>query len=248
MANEQRGLTPLEIKFRFWMEWFVTHQPQIKYEEIRPSPYGTRLPMIDDCSGTYTNMRYLSGTVDPNGPSCPIVGHFKEFDGYGNTRSLAMYGQLITLEQLEIGDAVLYYNGYGWTPASTVHVAGIYDPHHPGSPMTMSHGWSGEPGFHTVAEDGRPHQYFRFPSTLRVPPVKPAPKVPPAKGTPTMAQLAAANLVGLKNSKHEALARSHGWTIWYFSQGHTPNPFVPIVGGKPNHIPLYANAAYTTVR
>src|ERR1035441_7155796 len=77
------ALTPLEIKFRFWMEWYVAHQPQIRYAEVRPSPLNTRLPMVDDCSGTYTNVRYLAGTVDPNGPSCPMVGHYKEFDGFG---------------------------------------------------------------------------------------------------------------------------------------------------------------------
>jgi hypothetical protein len=247
------ALTPLEIKFRFWMEWYVAHQPQIRYAEVRPSPLNTRLPMVDDCSGTYTNVRYLAGTVDPNGPSCPMVGHYKEFDGFGNTDSLAIYGQLVDPRrhgQLEIGDAVIYYNGYGWTPEHTVHVAMIYDPQHNGGidPMTMSHGWSGEPAFVPISRDGRPHQFFKFPNTLRNPPVKHAPKLPVAKGTPTAHQLAAANLVGLKNPAHEKIARSHGWTIWYFSEGHTPNPFVPLIGGLPNHIPLYANAAYMMMR
>lgn len=245
--NGAKALTPLEIKFRFWMEWYVAHQPQIGYVMERPSPLGTHLPMVDDCSGTYTNVRYLSGTIDPNGPSCPMVGHHHEYDGFGNTTSLAMFGQIVNIRQLEIGDAVIFYNGFGYEPGNTVHVAAIYELNGE-NPMTMSHGWSKEPAFVPLVDDQRPHQFFKFPNTLRNPPAKPAPKFPVARGIPTPAQLATANLVGLKNPAHEKIAREHGWTIWYFSEGHTPNPFIPLLKGGPDHIPLYANAAYMMMR
>lgn len=217
----------------------VAHQPQIDYLMERPFPLGSHLPMVNDCSGTYTNLRYLAGTVDPNDLN---------FDGYGNTTTLAEHGQLILPSQLAIGDATIYYNGFGFEPVHTVHVSMIYELNGE-NPMTMSHGWSKEPAFVNVESDGRPHQFFKFPNTPRVPPTKHAPKkLPVAKGTPTAAQLAAAHLVGLKNPTHEKIARGHGWTIWYFAEDHRPSPWVPIIDGKPDHIPLYANAAYMMMR
>lgn len=238
MTVSAEALTPLEVKFRFWMEWMVEHQPDIFYRMDRPFALGAHLPMYNDCSATYTDLRFLAGTVDPNDLN---------YSGIGNTDTLASRGQLCDARNLSIGDAVIYYNGYGWAPENTKHVAMIYSLNGE-NPLTMSHGWSREPAFVHVADDGRPHQFFKFPNTLRVPTKKAPAKMPPAKGYPTHAQLATAHLVELKNPTHESIARTNGWTIWYFSEGHTPNPFVPIVGGKPNHIPLFANAAYMMMR
>lgn len=238
MAGNEEALTPLEVEFRFWMEWYVEHQPQIFYRMERPFSLGSHLPMFNDCSATYTDLRFLSGTVDPNDLN---------YSGIGNTNTLASRGQVCNAKNLSIGDATIYYNGHGWAPENTEHVSMIYALNGE-NPMTMSHGWSGEPAFVTVENDGRPHQFFKFPNTLRNPPKKPVPKLPEAKGTPTAAQLSAAHLVELKNPAQEKIARGHGWTIWYFSEDHSPNPFVPIIGGKPNHITLYANSAYTMMR
>jgi hypothetical protein len=201
--------------------------------------------MEDDCSATYINLRYLAGTVDPSGPAY-------NFNGEGNTTSLAGNGQVCEANgkhaNLAIGDAVIYYNGWGWQPENTKHVAMIYDLNGE-NPMTMSHGWGGEPAFVTVEDDGRPHQFFKFPNTLRVPAHKPPnPNLPPPKGTPTAAQIDKARLVRLRTSAQERIARSHGWALWYFSEGHRPNPWVPIVGNKPERTAIYANSAYDMMR
>jgi hypothetical protein len=241
------ALNDVQKSLKFWMEWFVAHQPQIYYGMERPFPIGSRLPMTCDCSATYTNLWYLGGGRDPNGPSCPAVGHHDPFDGYGSTYSLALHGQLCAARQLAVGDAVIYYNGYGWSPSDTVHVAMVYELNGE-DPLTMSHGWSGEPALVHVSEDGRPHQFFKYPLNPRVAPKPPTPKQPVARGNPTADQLAKAHLVGLKNTRREAIARSHGWTIYYFSEGHEPSPWVPLIDEKPIHVPLYANAAWDSMR
>jgi NlpC/P60 family len=74
------------------------------------------------------------------------------------------------------------------------------------------------------------------------PPAKPT--LPPAKGTPTAAELQQTNLVKLPNVAAANLAVRNGWTLWYFSIDH----FVPQIGGEPTGVALYANAGYKKPR
>jgi hypothetical protein len=89
----------------------VFHQPQFRYEEIRPFPLTSKLPITNDCSGTFTLLFWLAGAPDPNGPAY-------HYNGYGNTDSLAAHGQQVMQKNLIPSDAVIYYEG-----DETVHVA-----------------------------------------------------------------------------------------------------------------------------
>ena len=154
--------TPAQVKARAvaWAHWMVFHKAQIAYEMERPFPLTSRLPLRNDCSATFTLCYFLAGAPDPNGPAF-------HYDGYGNTTSLAEHGQQVTLGQLQPGDAVLYYSEAGFSPYDTEHVAiVVYDEKTP-DPMTMSHGWSGEPALVRVSEDGRPHRFFRYATNYR---------------------------------------------------------------------------------
>ena len=145
-------MTPEEARRRllFYAEWYVEHKSQVFYEQVRPFPLGAHLPQWNDCSATFTNIYYLAGLVDPNG---------LRYSGYGNTATLAQHGQAVTRD-LRVGDGVIYY-GDGFSPWDSEHVAILVNSDQE-DPLTMSHGWSGEPAFVRVSEDGRPHRFFRY--------------------------------------------------------------------------------------
>lgn len=201
--------------------WYVDHQPQIGYEQIRPMVFGQKLPRIDDCSETFTNCYWIGGAADPNGFG---------YDGRGNTGSLAAHGQQIAQSQLQPADAVIYYED-----GVTAHVAVIIEPG--ADPLTMSHGWSKEPAYIRVNEDGRPHRFFQYPVNSRFPTPKPVPKPPVPKGKPTAAQLKAHHLVGMSNARQATTAKKNGWHLWYYSE---PN-FYPVIGSLPARTTQYAN-------
>ena len=62
---------------------------------------------------------------------------------------------------------MLYYDTAGFAPWDTQHVAMVVYDEKTADPMTMSHGWSGEPSLVRVSQDGRPHRYYRFPTNYR---------------------------------------------------------------------------------
>jgi hypothetical protein len=144
-------MTEARRRLLFYARWYVEHKHKVFYEEVRPFPLGAHLPQWNDCSATFTNIYYLAGLVDPNG---------LHFDGYGNTASLAEHGQQIRAPHIRVGDAVIYYED-GFSPWDSQHVAMIVDSNQE-DPLTMSHGWSAEPAFVRVSQDGRPHRFFRF--------------------------------------------------------------------------------------
>jgi hypothetical protein len=47
--------------------WGIANEPRIHYGELRPVPFGRRLPLTTDCSGFVTLCYYLAGAPDPNG-------------------------------------------------------------------------------------------------------------------------------------------------------------------------------------
>ena len=148
----QEGIRPLLLHY---CHWYVDHKGQIAYEEVRPGDFGARLPRWDDCSLAFINVFYLAGGHDPSG---------NNFNGWGNTNSLARNGQAIKQEKtdLRVGDGVIYYDNSGnFTPYNTEHIAMLVDSDQ-GDPLTMSHGQSSEPAFVRVSQDGRPHRYFRY--------------------------------------------------------------------------------------
>jgi hypothetical protein len=65
----------------------------------------------------------------------------------------------------------------------------------------------------------------------------PKPKPPAAKGTPTAADLARADLVRLKTPLGARQAIKNGWHLWYWATDR----FAAQIGGKPNRVTLYAN-------
>jgi hypothetical protein len=220
---------------QFWMKWFVDHQPHVKYAEVRPIQMGTHLDIIDDCSGTVTDIVYLAGGHDPNGFN---------FNGWGNTTSIAKNCHLTEKNRLTVGDLCLYYNGYGWSPYDTVHISMVYKLGE--DPIMMSHGWSGEPAFGRQSLDGRPRQFFTYPKNSRFP--KPPIVYPKPHGHPSDTLLHASKLVLVKNAKQAALAKKNGWHLWFYSEGHKPNSFVPVIGTEHATGPLYVNEAFRTMQ
>lgn len=79
-------------------------------------------------------------------------------------------------------------------------------------------------------------------------PVKPPPPLPVPKGHATVAQVAAARLVEMLNPKMAHTAVMNGWSLWYYVDGHHPNPFVAQVAGKPTGPTLYAHVGWNTRR
>lgn len=136
----------------YYCHWYVDHKGRIFYEEVRPGDLGARLPRWDDCSLSFINIYYLAGGHDPSG---------NNFNGWGNTASLARNGQAID-KDLRIMDGVIFYDGKGWEPSNTVHIAMLVNVENQSDPLTMSHGDSEQPAFVRVSEDGRPHRYFRY--------------------------------------------------------------------------------------
>lgn len=98
-------------------------------------------------------------------------------------------------------------------------------------------------------------RYDVFPETLIVAhtrpmnllphPPTPLPQATPSKIPPTMAQLHQTHLVALPNPGEARIATHNSWALFYFG---TDGRFHPQVGGKPQGVTLYANAAYKTKR
>lgn len=157
--------TDIRSQIVSWADWCVANKPKFIYREARPFPLDiTQIPIINDCSATFTLCYKLAGAPDPNGPRF-------NYDGYGNTDSLAANGtEIINGTQTHPGDAVIYYSGL-----TTVHVALITVPGP--DPLTMSHGSNSEPAFIHVSQDGRSHRFFTFPLPTVAPtsPTSPTP-------------------------------------------------------------------------
>ena len=141
-----------------WGNWAVAHKPWFIYSEARPyhlfTPSFKRfLPC--DCGITCTWCYWEAGAPDPSED---------DYDGEGNTSTLQR-GTQIPLTDVLPGDIVIYGPGYG------VHCALIIEAGP--DPLTMSHGWSGEPAFVRVSV-GQPSgtdgvvRYFRYVTTKPV--------------------------------------------------------------------------------
>ena len=152
-------------------DWAVANQPLFLYDEFRPD-HDQYVPtpahkIVNDCSMTAIWCCWKAGAPEP------FPGAFA---GFGDTQSF------LTLEHIPVpapGDFVVYGEGL---PLSVQHMAVIVEA---GSdPLTMSHGWSGEPAFVRVsvgcpaAAQGRV-TFIRAYAVVSAPPAPPIPPVPP---------------------------------------------------------------------
>ena len=60
-------MTTVRSKIVAAARWGIANEPRIHYGELRPVPFGRRLPLTTDCSGFVTLCYYLAGAPDPNG-------------------------------------------------------------------------------------------------------------------------------------------------------------------------------------
>jgi len=130
-----------------WAKWGVANKAQIHYQQIRPFPLTSKLPLTTDCSGYATLCYYLAGAPDPNGLN---------YNHYGYTGSLLQHGKKISLAEAQPGDLIVYGAGTG------DHVAIIIE-NDGRDPMTVSMGQDSDPSYVRVSQDGRkPQTYLRF--------------------------------------------------------------------------------------
>ena len=113
-------------------------------------------PVTTDCSGFVTMVYLLAGCNDPNGLN---------YDGEGYTGTELSFdkhiaewiknAQGVEMENLEVGDLVVYGPGTGEHVAIIVEV-GL-------DPLTVSMGQNGDPSFVHISQDGRQPQTFLRP-------------------------------------------------------------------------------------
>lgn len=149
-----------------WERWGVENTLAIHYSEKadRIDWVGKRtgfLPIHPDCSSFQIMCAEWAGVPRPDGqPAGSTL--------VGDTLTLLAHCDLITLEEAQGGDLVLY----GTDALSTQHVSCILGPG--SNPMTVSHGREAGPLYQTVFADSRPKRYLRY---LPIdPPTPPAPK------------------------------------------------------------------------
>lgn len=215
--------TSVKAQIVQWARWGVEHTNNIHYEETRPMPLTSALPLTTDCSGFVTLCYYLAGAPDPN---------HQGYDGEGYTGTLLQYGQQITVEQAEPGDVIVYGPDTGWHTALIVEAGA--------DPLTVSHGQESDPSYVRVSQDGRqPQRYLRFPTNSRFPDPLPARVMPTPQGKPTPAQLAVAKLVRVRGA-NRALAVADGFHLWYWAGDH----FVAQIGTEPRASSVYVSEKF----
>ena len=167
--------------------WFVTNKGQIAYsmgpDRMDGIGHPGVLPIACDCSSTNTIIANWAGWKDPNNNG---------YNGIGDTQTLPNGATGETnVWQCIPGDFVIYgLNG----PLEHQHTAFIVQNIGDGNPLTMSHGWSGEPGLVNVLSGDPtggawgPPRYFRYDTTaigpVWYPPGFPIPISPPVPGSP----------------------------------------------------------------
>ena len=146
----------------------TAHVPTMTYAEIRPMP-SIGNPIGDwnwtgDCSSWVTQCFKWAGAPDPNG--C-------DYDGTGNTQTLAAKGRPLGVGQVMPGDVVVFAVDQ---PLANQHTALIVAVDPTQGPVMSSMGKPGDPSIVAVSADGRTPSYFRFSTN--------APTPSPEPGTP----------------------------------------------------------------
>ena len=155
--------TDLSADIAKWANWAVVHKAWFIYLESRPFPLYIptwRIPIRNDCSSTAVWCCWMAGAPEP------FPG---AYSGIGNTESF------LTLEHVAVpraGDFVVYGEGLS---LSVQHMAVVVQAGP--DPLTMSHGWSGEPAFVPVSR-GCPPAAQGIVTFVRTNTVVPAPQPP----------------------------------------------------------------------
>jgi hypothetical protein len=144
--NLYRGfedLTPAEEKVKeifSWWQYLVDREPSVHYDQGRPiniilrGEKPPRIPLSEDCSGTFLSCAWLAGAKTPD----PWYG----YKGYGSTDSLVHGG--IPIKESEIDKyCKTHYVGVFYGPAiwNTKHMVAAKD-----SKTLYSHGKEAGPG------------------------------------------------------------------------------------------------------
>lgn len=143
-----------------WIDWFVQHQPDIIYSENSDRMEGIwhpgMLPLRCDCSSTDTVIPNWCGIHDPNAQN-------PEYNGVGSTLTFANGATSeVARENIQGCDFVIYGMG---GPVGIQHMGVIVSGG--ANPVTMSHGWSGEPAYIDLAHGDPTAGYYGPPRFWR---------------------------------------------------------------------------------
>lgn len=149
-AKEKAKATATRAAIVRWAHWGVVNEREIHYEEIRPMPLNSRLPLTTDCSGFATLCYFLAGAPDPN------VGGYK---GAGNTSTLKSHGTRVAPRDCLPGDLIVYGAGYGHHVVIAIEKGS--------DPLCVSHGQETGPAIirHSIEAKYQPPgvAFLRFP-------------------------------------------------------------------------------------
>lgn len=122
-----------------WWDYLVAREPQVHYDQGRPINiirYGNKppkMPISEDCSGTFIGCAWLAGAKSPD--------RSYGYSGSGNTDSLIDGGFNIRVSDIEKYCKKYYIGGfYGPSPWDTTHVVAVKSP-----TQIYSHGREGGP-------------------------------------------------------------------------------------------------------
>lgn len=104
--------------------------------------------LFADCSAFVADLYSWAGAPSPTKGENPWTG------------SLIAHGKQVTLEELRIGDVVIYFNGPEFNPSTGSHTSVVVSlgP----DPLTVSFGQQSEPALVRVSQDGRAHKFFTY--------------------------------------------------------------------------------------
>jgi hypothetical protein len=169
-----------------WAHWAVKNHQHFNYSEgsDRMSAIGVwpiKFPVNVDCSSSCTLYAWWANANDPNGLNFNHEGYTGTFLNHEEHMALWLKNAKgVPVEQIEIGDHVVYGTGTGWHVAIIVEI-------HGNDILTVSHGQQGGPGYCWINEpktvpsrgfpfDGRQPQTFLRNITANNKPVR----LPPA--------------------------------------------------------------------
>ncbi len=129
LYNGFEDLSPAEnlVKDIFgWWDWLVAREPSVHYDQGRPiniiyrGERPPKLPLSEDCSGTFISCAWLAGAKTPD----PWYG----YKGYGSTDSLVHGGIPINESQISAYCKTHYVAAfYGTAVWDTHHVVAVKD-------------------------------------------------------------------------------------------------------------------------
>jgi hypothetical protein len=137
------ALDPRRAAMVKFAQWGVAHKDAIHYSQARPIDFHfENLPWDADCSGSTIAYAKAAGADDPSG---------NHFNGSGSTDSILAHAKkLVSIEDAQPGDMVLWHNGLDGK-----HVAVVIKPGK--DPLLASHGFEGGPISIRFSDEDRYH-------------------------------------------------------------------------------------------